>query len=59
MNKHKMLTASDIEYLENRFKETFPTKDEFSKFRDSLFNKLDIILKEVFAGREEQTVISA
>jgi len=54
-----MLTASDIEYLENRFKETFPTKDEFSKFRDSLFNKLDIILKEVFAGREEQTVISA
>ena len=52
MNKIKMLTESDIDYLEKRFKETFPTKDEFGRFKDSLFTKLDKILREVVAGRE-------
>lgn len=54
-----MLTESDIAYLEKRFKETFPTKYEFGKFKDDLFTKLDKILKEVVTGRQEQTVISA
>lgn len=59
MSKNKILSESDINYLEKRLKETFPTKEDFNNLKDSLFNKLDLILKEVVTSREKQTVLSA
>lgn len=54
----KFLTEKDIETLEERFKEIFPTREEFQKHRSELFDKLDAILKEVQAGREEQSLVA-
>lgn len=58
MATKNFLTEKDIEILEERFKEIFPTREEFQKHRSELFDKLDAILKEVQAGREEQTLIA-
>lgn len=57
MSPRTFLTEKDIEALEQRFKEIFTTKEEFQKYRSDLFDKLDVILKEVLASREEQTLI--
>ena len=58
MSPKTFLTEKDIEVLEQRFKEIFTTKEEFQKYRSDLFDKLDVILKEVLASREEQTLIA-
>ena len=58
MTKQRILSEADIDYLENRLKETFPTKEEFTRFKEKMFNTLDKILKEVVASREEQIVLS-
>lgn len=58
MKNHKMLTEADIDYLEQRLEEKFLTKDDFIKFKDDIFTKLDRILKEIVTSREEQTVIA-
>ena len=58
MANKKILTEKDIDYLEKRLKETFPTRNEFKTFRSELFNKLDEILKEVLASREERIIQS-
>jgi hypothetical protein len=58
MKNNKILSEADIEYLENRLKDSFLTKDEFGKFKEDIFEKLDRILKEVITGREEHAVIA-
>lgn len=58
MASKTFLSEKDIQILEDRLKEIFATKEEFQKYRSDLFDKLDAILKEVQAGREEQTLIA-
>lgn len=52
-----MLTEADIDLLETRFTQVFFTKKESEKLKSELINKLDSILKEVLASREEQTIV--
>jgi hypothetical protein len=58
MAAKKFLTEKDVDYLEKRFREVFVTKDEFTAYRSDLLNRLDEILGEIKASREEQTVMS-
>jgi len=53
-----MITQRDMDGLENRFREVFATKDEFQQLKNDLMNKLDSILKEILASREEETILS-
>ena len=52
-----MLTQKDVELLEK----TLVTKDDLdiklTSLRSDLLNKLDSILKEILASREEQTIL--
>lgn len=57
MASKRFLTEKDIDYLEQRLKETFITQEKFKKFRSELFGKLDEILKEVLANREEMEIL--
>ena len=58
MTNKRLLTEKDVDYLEQRFKGVFATKDDLQKLKDELMNKLDRILKEILASRQEQTVLS-
>ncbi len=58
MSNSPILTEKDIDYLEERFKEVFTTKDDFIKYKSDLMDKLDKILKEIQASREEQTILA-
>jgi hypothetical protein len=58
MTKQKFLTETDIDYLEKRLKEIFPTKGEFKELKSDIFDKLDAILKEIQAGQEERMIQS-
>jgi hypothetical protein len=53
-----MLTQKDIDLLEK----TFVTKDDLDvklqSLKSDLMNKLDSILKEILASREEQTILA-
>jgi len=40
-----MITQKDLDEIENRLKESFTTKDNFLEYKDELFNKLDLIVK--------------
>lgn len=48
------LTQRDFDELG----ELFVTKSEFADYRRELMDKLDKILKEILASREEQTVLA-
>lgn len=39
------LTEKDFDEIEQRLREIFPTKGEFTQYRSDLMNKLDQILK--------------
>ena len=58
MTNQKFLTETDIDYLEKRLKEIFPTKDEFKELKSDIFDKLDAILRKVQAGQEERVIQS-
>lgn len=58
MKKNRILTESDIEYLAKRLEEKFITKDEFNKYKNDIFDKLDRILGEIVSTREEMIAIS-
>ena len=47
-----MITKQDI----TKLKEIFVTKAEFHEFKNDAFGKLDIVIGELKAIREEQTV---
>ena len=51
------LTQRDLDEIDNRLEETFVTKADFTNYRSELMNKLDEILKEILASRQEQTVL--
>ena len=40
-----MITQKDLDEIENKLKKSFITKDDFTKYKDELFNKLDSIVK--------------
>jgi predicted nucleic acid-binding Zn-ribbon protein len=39
------ITIRDLDEIENRLKETFVTKEDFTEYKSDLFNKLDQIVK--------------
>lgn len=39
------ITFKDLDEIENRLKESFVTKEDFTEYRSELFNKLDEIVK--------------
>ena len=53
-----ILSEKDIDYLEKRFKDVFATKGEFEKYRSDVMDKLDKILSEVVASRQEQKLLA-
>lgn len=54
-----MITENDMDLIENRLRDNFATKDDLQQLRSDLIDKLDAILKEVIASREEREVVSA
>lgn len=58
MAAKSFLTEKDISILEERFKEIFLTREEFQKYRSELFDRFDVILKEVQTNREERTLMA-
>jgi len=40
-----MITQKDLDEIENRLKEDFITKDDFTEYKSELFDKLDQIVK--------------
>lgn len=52
------LTQTDLDEIENRLGDVFVTKEDFTRYRSELMDKLDKILKEILASREEQTVLA-
>ncbi len=49
-----MITQNDVELL----KGTFATREEIQQVKSDLLDKLDSILKEIVASREEETILS-
>jgi len=41
-----MITQKDLDEIQNRLKESFITKDDFSEYNKELFNKLNSIVKK-------------
>lgn len=58
LNRGMTLTISDIDEIEERFKGVFATKEDLVSYKSDLMEKLDDILKEILASREEETVLS-
>ena len=58
LNMVMAITVKDVDSIENRFREIFITKEEFAAYRSELMDKLDGILKEILASREEMTVFT-
>ena len=40
-----MINQKDLDVIEERFKDTFLTKEDFTLYKSELFNKLDEIVK--------------
>jgi hypothetical protein len=53
-----MLTQKDIDELGKVFVTKFNLKDALSQLKSDIFDKLDSILKEIVASREERTAMS-
>lgn len=53
-----MITEKDLDLIENRLSDKFATKEELQIMKSGLFSKLDSILKEILAMREEMTIIT-
>jgi predicted nuclease with TOPRIM domain len=52
------ITIKDLDEVEERFKEVFATKEDLISYKSDLIDKLDEILKEIVASREEETLLS-
>lgn len=59
MKKQDFITVKDADYLEERFKEVFATKDNIMQIKSNIIDHLDQVLKEVVSSREEQAVIGS
>lgn len=53
----KFLTEADIDYLEERLREVFVTKDEFTQYKSELFEKLDEIIKNTRDTNQEVELV--
>jgi len=52
-----MITQKDLDAIEGRLKESFVTKDDFTEYKDELFNKLDSIVKNTSDTNQEVELI--
>ena len=52
-----MITQKDLDEIENKLKKSFITKDDFTKYKDELFNKLDSIVKNTSDTNQEVELI--
>jgi len=52
-----MITQKDLDEIEGRLKESFITKDDFTGYKDELFNKLDSIVKNTSDTNQEVELI--
>lgn len=52
-----MITQKDLDEIENRLKESFITKDDFTEYKDELFSKLDSIVKNTSDTNQEVELI--
>jgi hypothetical protein len=48
-----MITDKDLDEIENRLKESFVTKEDFTEYKSELFNKLDLIVKNTSDTNQE------
>ena len=53
----KFLTEKDVDYLEQRLKEAFVTKEEFFGYKSDLFDKLGEIIKNTRDTSEEVELV--
>ena len=53
-----MLTQQDLNKLVKKLAIKFLLKDELHQMKADLFNKLDLILKEILISRKERTIIN-
>ena len=58
MAKPINLTEADIEYLKERMKEDFLTRDEFNQFKNELFDRLDVITGNTKASLEALEILA-
>ena len=52
-----MITQKDLDEIENRLKESFITKNDFTEYKDELFNKVDSIVKNTSDANKEVELI--
>ena len=55
----KYLTEKDVDYLEQRLKDAFVTKEEFTTYKSDLFDKLDQIIKNTADTNQEVELVEA
>ncbi len=53
-----MITQKDIELLKDEFSGVFVTKDDFLKFKNEIFEKIDKFLALFMKVDQEQTLLS-
>lgn len=53
----KFLSEADVDYLEQRLRDVFVTKEEFTRYKSELFNKLDEIVKNTRNTNEEVELV--
>ena len=53
----KFLSEADVDYLEQRLRDVFVTKEEFTSYKSELFNKLDKIIKNTRDTNEEVELV--
>jgi len=52
------LTQKDLDEIETRLSDSFATKEDLQQLKSDLINKLDSILKEILASRQEQIILA-
>lgn len=52
-----MITEKDLDVIEERLLTKFATQEMLSQFKSDLLDKMDSILKEILAMREEMTIV--
>ncbi len=53
----RYLTEKDVDYLEERLKSAFVTKEEFIEYKSELFDKLDEIIKNTRDTNQEVELV--
>lgn len=51
------ITVKDLDEIENRLKDTFVTKEDFTDYKSDLFDKLDEIVKNTSDTNQEVELV--